>query len=91
MNERVHWVVCAIVKRWALQNDMKHQSMFTSFALTWLVLFYLMATEVVPPLKLLREYADYSKNTLESDFMFIEGTLIFFYRYLCIRIFVLKL
>ncbi|XP_003246117.1 terminal uridylyltransferase Tailor-like [Acyrthosiphon pisum] len=72
LNVRVHWVVCAVVKRWALQNDMKHTSMFTSFALTWLVLFYLMATDVVPPLKLLREHADYSKNTIKSDLMFIE-------------------
>jgi len=78
LNERIHWVVCAIVKRWAIQNDMKNPSMFTSFALTWLVLFYLMAAEVVPPLKLLREHADYSKNTLGSDFMFIEGTWIFY-------------
>lgn len=74
LSVRVHWVVCAIVKRWAIQNDIKHPSMFTSFALTWLVLFYLMAAEVVPPLKLLREHADYSKNTLGSDLMFIEGT-----------------
>jgi len=74
LNERVHWVVCAVVKRWALQNYIKHTSMFTSFALTWLVLFYLMVTEVVPPLKLLRERADYSKYTFESDLMFIEDT-----------------
>ncbi|XP_025198194.1 uncharacterized protein LOC112596619 [Melanaphis sacchari] len=72
LDERVHWIVCAVVKRWALQNDMKNQSMFTSYALAWLVLFYLMTIEVVPPLILLREHADYSKNTSTSDFMFIE-------------------
>ncbi|XP_015377735.1 PREDICTED: terminal uridylyltransferase 7-like [Diuraphis noxia] len=72
LNERVHWVVCAIVKRWALQNDVKSHSMFTTFALTWLVIFYLMAVEVVPPLILLREHADSSKSTFGSDFMFIE-------------------
>ncbi|XP_060841499.1 uncharacterized protein LOC132922160 [Rhopalosiphum padi] len=72
LDERVHWIVCAVVKRWALQNDMKNQSMFTSYALAWLVLFYLMTIEVVPPLKLLREHADYSKDTSKSDVMFIE-------------------
>jgi len=74
LNERVYWVVCAVVKRWALQNDMKHTSKFTSFVLTWLVLFYLMATEVVPPLKFLRQHADYSKITFKSDLIFLEGT-----------------
>lgn len=77
MDERVHWIVCAVVKRWALQNDMKNQSMFTSYALAWLVLFYLMTIDVVPPLILLREHANYSKDTSRSDVMFIEGTLFF--------------
>lgn len=72
LDERVHWIVCAVVKRWALQNDMKNQSMFTSYALAWLVLFYLMTIEVVPPLTLLRKHADYSKDTSRSDVMFIE-------------------
>jgi len=80
LNERVHWVVCAVVKRWALQNDMKNQSMFTSYALAWLVLFYLMTIDVVPPLIFLREHANYSKDTSKSDVMFIEGTL-FFHQY----------
>lgn len=77
LDERVHWVVCAVVKRWALQNDLKNQSMFTSYALAWLVLFYLMTRKVVPPLKLLRDHAVYSKNRTRneiSDEMFIEGT-----------------
>lgn len=74
MDERVHWIVCAVVKRWALQNDLKNQSMFTSYALAWLVLFYLMTIEVVPPLKLLRENAKYSEDKSRSDVMFIEGT-----------------
>jgi len=77
LDERVHWVVCAVVKRWALQNNMKNRSMFTSFALAWLVLYYLMASEVVPPLKLIREHADYSNNISESDLMFIEGAIVF--------------
>jgi len=77
LDERVHWIVCAVVKRWALQNDLKNQSMFTSYALAWLVLFYLMTIDVVPPLMLLREHADYSRNTFESDLMFIDGTLFF--------------
>ncbi|XP_060862607.1 uncharacterized protein LOC132939454 [Metopolophium dirhodum] len=72
LDERVHWIVCAVVKRWALQNDMKNQSMFTSYALAWLVLFYLMTIDVVPPLILLRQHANYSKDTSRSDVMFIE-------------------
>jgi len=78
LDERVHWIVCAVVKRWALQNDMKNQSMFTSYALAWLVLFYLMTIDVVPPLKLLRKHADYSKDISRSDVMFIEGTSFYF-------------
>ncbi|XP_050058890.1 uncharacterized protein LOC114129116 isoform X2 [Aphis gossypii] len=72
LDERVHWIVCAVVKRWALQNEMKNQSMFTSYALAWLVLFYLMTIQVVPPLILLREHADYTNDTSRSDVMFIE-------------------
>ncbi|XP_050432069.1 uncharacterized protein LOC126840408 [Adelges cooleyi] len=66
LDKRVHWVVCAVVKRWALQNNLKNQGMFTSYALAWLVLFYLMTINVVPPLKYLRDYATV------SDIMFIE-------------------
>lgn len=69
LDDRVHWIVCAVVKRWALQNDLKNQSMFTSYGLAWLVLFYLMTIKVVPPLKLLRE------NASATDMMFIEGML----------------
>lgn len=68
LDERIHWIVCAVVKRWALQNDLKNQSMFTSYALAWLVLFYLMTIKVVPSLKILRDHA--SSN---SDIMFIES------------------
>lgn len=75
LDNRVHWVVCAVVKRWALQNDLKNQSMFTSYALVWLVLFYLMTIGVVPPLKLLRDHAVYSNSSRNQipDEMFIEG------------------
>lgn len=84
MDERVHWVVCAVVKRWALQNNIKNQTMFSSYALAWLVLFYLMTVKVVPPLKLLRDNAVYSKNASKdviSDEMFIEGTCIIIYSF----------
>lgn len=47
--------------------------MFTSYALVWLVLFYLMTIDVVPSLTLLRSHANYSTNIRESDVMFIEG------------------
>lgn len=74
LDECVHWVVCAVVKRWALQNDLKNQGMFTSYALAWMVLFYLMTIGVVPPLKFLRDNAQYSEDKSSSDVMFIEGT-----------------
>lgn len=50
--------------------------MFSSYALAWLVLFYLMTVKVVPSLKFLRDNAVYSKNATNaiSDEMFIEGT-----------------
>lgn len=70
LDKRVHWIVCAVVKRWALQNDLKNQSMFTSYALAWLVLFYLMTVDVVPPLELLRKHATPENG---SDVIFIEG------------------
>ncbi|XP_026819407.1 terminal uridylyltransferase Tailor-like [Rhopalosiphum maidis] len=72
LDERVYWVVCAVVKCWALDNYIKEQCMFNSYALAWLVLFYLMAIKVVPPLLLLREHADHS-NSFRSDVIFIEG------------------
>lgn len=77
LDKRVHWTVCAVVKRWALQNNLKNQTMFTSYALAWLVLFYLMTINVVPPLKLFRDNAVYFKDTSRNqilDEMFIEGT-----------------
>jgi len=78
LDKRIHWIVFAVVKHWALQNDLKNQSMFTSYALAWLVLFYLMTVNVVPPLKLLRDNALYSKNASRNeipDEMFIEGMI----------------
>jgi len=76
LDKSVHWTVCAVVKHWALQNDLKNRSGFTSYALAWIVLFYLMTIKVVPPLKFLRDNAVYSnyRNGI-SDEMFIEGTL----------------
>uniref|UniRef100_A0A2S2NYM1 PAP-associated domain-containing protein n=1 Tax=Schizaphis graminum TaxID=13262 RepID=A0A2S2NYM1_SCHGA len=46
--------------------------MFSSYALAWLVIFYLMVIKVVPPLLLFREHADHS-NSFRSDVIFIEG------------------
>lgn len=50
MDKTVKWLVCAIVKLWALQNNLKSNDLFTTYALIWLVLFYLMTESVVPPL-----------------------------------------
>ncbi|XP_050062298.1 uncharacterized protein LOC114122721 isoform X2 [Aphis gossypii] len=71
LDERVNWIVCAVVKYWALQSCMKNRNMFKSYSLAWLVLFYLIVIHVIPPLMFLRRHADYSKS-LTSDVMFIE-------------------
>ncbi|KAF0771011.1 terminal uridylyltransferase Tailor-like [Aphis craccivora] len=66
LDERVNWIVCAVIKHWALQSCMKSKSMFKSYSLAWLVLFYLIVIDVIPPLMFLRSHADYSKS-LTSD------------------------
>ncbi|XP_050519951.1 uncharacterized protein LOC126893621 [Daktulosphaira vitifoliae] len=50
IHKNVRWIVCLIVKHWAVQNNLKHQKQFTNYALVWLVLFYLMTVNLVPPL-----------------------------------------
>lgn len=72
MNTTVKWLVCVIVKNWALQNGLKNKHLFTSYALIWLVLFYLMTEKVVPSLIELRKYAT------EADHKVIEGTYIIY-------------
>lgn len=45
------WLTCVITQNWAVQNDLKDtNNKFTSYALIWLVLFYLMEEKVVPTL-----------------------------------------
>jgi len=63
----VKWLVCVIVKIWALQNGLKDRNLFTSYALIWLVLFYLMTEKVVPSLIELRQTAT------KADHKVIEG------------------
>ncbi|KAI5723735.1 hypothetical protein M8J76_010208 [Diaphorina citri] len=48
LDPRVPWLVAA-VKLWAHYNHIQGSSYFTSHALTWLVLFFLMRKHVVPP------------------------------------------
>lgn len=67
MDTTVKWLVCVIVKNWALQNGLKDRHLFTSYALIWLVLFYLMTEKVVPSLIELR------KNATKDDHKVIEG------------------
>lgn len=54
IDPRVKWLVTA-VKLWAQYNQLYGSDYFTSHALTWLVLFYLMQKSVVPPIILLRQ------------------------------------
>lgn len=72
MNTTVKWLVCVIVKNWALQNGLKDRKLFTSYALIWLVLFYLMTEKLIPSLIELRKYAT------EADHKVIEGTYIIY-------------
>ncbi|XP_008187016.2 uncharacterized protein LOC100571594 [Acyrthosiphon pisum] len=67
MNPTVKWLVCVIVKNWAPQNGLIDRQLFTSYALIWLVLFYLMTEKVVPSLIKLRHIST------EDDHKVIEG------------------
>lgn len=78
MSTTVKWLVCVIVKHWALQNDLKDRHLFTSYALIWLVLFYLMTEKVVPSVMELRQKAS------KDDHKIIEGTYIVLYPFLII-------
>lgn len=67
INNEVHWLVTCIVKYWALQNGLKHRQLFTSYALVWLVLFYLMSINIVPPLvKLMNMVPKKNRITIEG-------------------------
>lgn len=57
MDYTVKWLVYVVVKYWAIRNNLKGPNEFTSYALVWLVLFYLMTENVVPPLVELRKLA----------------------------------
>jgi len=76
MSTTVKWLVCIIVKHWALQNGLKDRHLFTSYALIWLVLFYLMTEKVVPSVMELRQKAS------KDDHKIIEGTFIVLYPFL---------
>ncbi|XP_026820222.1 uncharacterized protein LOC113558852 [Rhopalosiphum maidis] len=67
LSTTVKWLVCVIVKHWALQNGLKDRHLFTSYALIWLVLFYLMTEKVVPSVMELRQKAS------KDDHKVIEG------------------
>ncbi|VVC37663.1 Hypothetical protein CINCED_3A006454 [Cinara cedri] len=67
MDDTVKWIVCVVAKKWALQNNLKDRKLFTSYALVWLVLFYLMVENVIPPL------VEIVKNTTFDTQEYIEG------------------
>jgi len=60
-----------IVKIWAPENNLKNNDMFTSYALVWLVLFYLMTKDLIPSL------AEIVKNVSVYDHRIIEGVYLF--------------
>lgn len=55
LDARVKWLVTA-VKLWAHYNHIYASDFFTSHALSWLVLFYLMHMKIVPPVLLLKAH-----------------------------------
>lgn len=67
MDKTVKWLACVIVKNWAPQNNLIDKTMFTSYALIWLVLFYLMTKNIVPSLVKLMS------NIKITDRKIIEG------------------
>lgn len=69
MNNTVKWMVC-VFKKWALQNNLKDKHLFTSYGLIWLVLFYLIAENIVPPLELLVQHTYSDKKE------YIEGIIL---------------
>lgn len=70
MHRNVMWLVYVVLKHWAPQYNLKDKNVFTSYAMVWLVLFYLMTENVVPSLAELRKYADTSEHKI------IEGKII---------------
>lgn len=70
MHRNVMWLAYVVLKHWAPQYNLKDKNVFTSYAMVWLVLFYLMTENVVPSLAELRKYADTSKHKI------IEGKII---------------
>lgn len=70
---RVAWLVTA-VKYWANLNSLKDSSRFTSYALTWMVLYFLMQLDepVVFPVKALRELSHNYKPAITGIVYFIS-------------------
>lgn len=67
MDKSVKWLVCVVVKFWAVQNNLKDKTLFTSYALVWLVLFYLMTKKIIPPVH------ELTKSATANDQKIIEG------------------
>lgn len=65
----VKWLVCYVVRIWAPQNGFTRGNLFTSYALVWLVLFYLMTIKVIPPV------VELVKCATEHSHKIIEGIL----------------
>lgn len=69
----VKWLVCYVVRIWAPQNGLMDKNRFTSYALVWLILFYLMTVKVIPPL------VELVKCATENSHKIIEGILLCLY------------
>lgn len=69
MDRTVKWLVCFVVKKWAPENNLKDKNFFTSYALVWLMLFYLITEKVIPPL------TELVKKANKNDYKIIEGMI----------------
>ncbi|XP_050434849.1 terminal uridylyltransferase Tailor-like [Adelges cooleyi] len=66
LDKRVQWVVCVIVKQWALTHELINDNL-SSFAIIWLVLFVLIRQKVVPPT------IEFWKMSTKHEPNFVEG------------------
>lgn len=69
MDRTVKWLVCFVVKQWAPENNLKNKNLFTSYALVWLMLFYLMIVKVIPPV------TELVKKANKKEYIIIEGMI----------------
>lgn len=75
MDMTVKWLACYVVRIWAPQNGLTDKNLFASYALVWLVLFYLMTVKVIPPLVKLVKSATKSSHKIIEGILMLDGCL----------------